>query len=182
MSGADAHARATVLCALLVLAALLPPRALAQPPNLLFVIVDDLAARLEGAFAQPGLTPSTPNIVRLQKRGVTFSRMYTRVTVCSPSRTALLTGMRPERTRLWTIGPYWRNTTARAGVEGTYVTLPEALKARGLNTTGAGKVWHPGTSSGSIYVSVGGDDMPFSWSYPAPPDDVDPRLIFWECD
>jgi hypothetical protein len=80
-----------------------------SPPNLLFIIVDDLSARIQGHYEQPGLTPLTPNLVRLQELGVTFTRAYTRVTVCSPSRTALLTGLRPETTRLWTIGPYWRN-------------------------------------------------------------------------
>jgi hypothetical protein len=116
---------------------------------------------------------------------VSFTRAYTRVTLCSPSRTALLTGMRPERTRLWTIGPYWRATTAAAGVPGTFVTLPEALKAKAFNVTGSGKVWHPGTSSGGDPQwgggDVGGDDQPFSWSYPAQPG-VDPRLLYWECD
>ena len=116
---------------------------------------------------------------------MTFTRAYTRVTVCSPSRTAMLTGLRPERSRLWTIGPYWRNTTRAAGVPGTFVTLPEALKARGLNATGAGKVWHPGTSSGGDPSwgggAVGGDDQPWSWSY-SPVAGVDPRLLYWECD
>jgi arylsulfatase A-like enzyme len=162
-----------------------PASASPASPNLLFVIVDDLSARLEGAYAQPGLTPLTPGALRLQRMGVTFTRAYTRVTLCSPSRTALLTGMRPERTRLWTIGPYWRNTTAAAAA-GDYITLPQALKARGLNATGAGKVWHPGTSSGGLPEwgggAVGGDDMPFSWSYPPPPEGIDPRVTYWECD
>jgi iduronate 2-sulfatase len=155
-----------------------------QSQNLLFIIVDDLSARIQGHYSQPGLTPLTPNILRLQSMGVTFTRAYTRVTLCSPSRTALLTGLRPEETRLWTIGPYWRNTTQKANL-GEYVTLPEAFKMIGYNTTGAGKVWHPGTSSGGLpswgLGDVGGDDQPFSWSYEIPPD-VDSRLLFWECD
>jgi len=154
------------------------------PQNLLFIIVDDLSARIQGLYEQPGLTPLTPNLLRLQHSGVTFTRAYTRVTVCSPSRTALLTGLRPEKTRLWTIGPYWRNTTRDASMN-LFVTLPEAFKKLGYNTTGAGKVWHPGTSSGGLLSwgggDVGGDDQPYSWSYEIPPG-VDPRLLYWECD
>lgn len=155
-----------------------------SPPNLLFIIVDDLSARIQGHYEQPGLTPLTPNLIRLQELGITFTRAYTRVTVCSPSRTALLTGLRPETTRLWTIGPYWRNTTNNAAL-GQFVTLPEAFKNSNYNTTGAGKVWHPGTSSGGLPAwgngDVGGDDQPFSWSYDIP-EGIDSRLLYWECD
>jgi iduronate 2-sulfatase len=135
----------------LVLAAVISRSASVARPNVLFIIVDDLGARVGGSYAQPqpGLTPATPNIVRLQEEGVSFTRAYTRVTLCSPSRTALLTGLRPEESRLWTIGPYWRVTTSRAAA-GDYVTLPQALKLSGYNTTGAGKVWHTGTSSGGL--------------------------------
>ena len=175
------HLRALLLGAAAAAAA----AAAASPPNLLFVIVDDLSARLEGAYAQPGLTPRSPAAARLQQMGATFTRAYTRVTLCSPSRTALLTGLRPERSRLWTIGPYWRSTSAAAGA-GAFVTLPQALRQRGLNATGAGKVWHPGTSSGGDPSwgggAVGGDDMPWSWSYAPPPGSVDARLLYWECD
>ena len=107
--------------------------ATAIPPNLLVVLVDDLRAQ-GGAFGQTTLTPS---IDALAARGVTFTRAYAAVSLCSPSRTALLTGMRPDETRLWTIGPYFRNT-APAGSGGAIVTLPQALRERGARTSGAG--------------------------------------------
>lgn len=146
--------------------------------QLLFIVVDDLRPQISGAYGQATLTP---NLLRLQEQGVTFTRAYTQVSLCSPSRTSFLTGMRPDSTRLWTIGPYFRNTTASASA---IVTLPQALKAMGRNSTGAGKIWHPGTSSGGIAAwggSVGGDDMPWSFSYAAQPG-VDPRAQYWECD
>lgn len=155
----------------------------AQPPdgkpNLLFIIVDDLRAQLGGPFEQSTLTP---NLNALAARGVSFTRAYVQVSLCSPSRTSMLTGMRPDATKLWTIGPYFRNTsTAGARI----VTLPQLLRGSGWPATGAGKVWHPGTSSGGDPSwgggDVGGDDMPYSWSYSAPPS-VDPRVLYWECD
>jgi len=153
----------------------------AAPPNLLFLVVDDLRTELGGAYGHGGLV-STPNMDRLGSRGVSFTRAYCQYTLCSPSRTAFLTGMQPDRTRLWQIGPYFRNETPNASA---IVTLPQALKAAGFNATGAGKVWHPGTSSGGegrwCGGACGGDDQPYSWSYPVPPG-VDPRVLFWECD
>ena len=132
-------------------------------PSLLFVIVDDLRAQLGGPFAQ---RVETPNLNKLAARGVSFTRAYVQVSLCSPSRTSILTGMRPDATKLWTIGPYFRNTTAGAA---SIVTLPQLLKGGGLPATGAGKVWHPGTSSGGEPGwgggGVGGDDAPFSWSF-----------------
>lgn len=156
------------------------PRAEAQlDVNLLFIVVDDLRPQASGVYEQ---TTLTPNIQRLQNQGVTFTRAYTQVSVCSPSRTSFLTGVRPDRTRLWTIGPYFRKTTATAN---NIVTLPQIMKASGRTSTGAGKVWHPGTSSGGEASwgggGVGGDDMPWSFSY-TPQEGVDPRVQYWECD
>jgi iduronate 2-sulfatase len=152
-------------------------------PSLLFIIVDDLRAQLGGPFGQSTLTP---NLNGLAARGVSFTRAYVQVSVCSPSRTSMLTGMRPDATRLWTIGPYFRNTSAGLPIAGAAIkTLPQLLREAGTPARGAGKVWHPGTSSGGDPAwgggGVGGDDMPASWSYAAPPG-VDPRLLFWECD
>ena len=150
-----------------------------KKPNLLFIIVDDLRAQLGGPFEQ---STQTPHLNALAARGVSFTRAYVQVSLCSPSRTSILTGMRPDATKLWTIGPYFRNTTAAAA---SVVTLPQLLRGSGWPATGAGKVWHPGTSSGGDpnwgTGGVGGDDMPYSWSITGPPG-VDPRLLYWECD
>ena len=155
-------------------AAPLPP----VPANLLFVIVDDLRAQA-GAYGQATLTPAMD---ALAARGVTFTRAYCAVTVCSPSRTALLTGVRPDANRLWTIGPYFRDTAPQGAA---IVTLPQALRARGAAAAGAGKVWHPGVSSGGDPAwgggAVGGDDGGYSWDYNRS-SGVDPRLQFYECD
>jgi iduronate 2-sulfatase len=152
------------------------------PPNLLFIIVDDLRTEISHRYGQSEMI--TPGIAALQEAGITFTRAYTAVTVCSPSRTALLTGMRPDVTRLWTIGPYFRDT-AGINVGPSIITLPQILKTNGYNVTGAGKVFHPGTSSGGDINwgggSVGGDDQPYSWTTDVPPG-IDARLTYWECD
>ena len=67
--------------------------------NVLFIAVDDLRPQL-GLYDQATLTP---NLDALASRGVAFSRAYCQVSICSPSRTSFLTGMRPDATRLWTM-------------------------------------------------------------------------------
>ena len=77
--------------------------------------------------------------------------------VCAPSRTAFLTGLRPDTTQVWTIGPYFRNVARGQGLD--VVTLPQLFRANGYFTSGAGKIFHPGTPSGGFSSSEGGGDM-----------------------
>ena len=65
--------------------------------NVLFIILDDMGPQI-GALGYP---VSTPNIDRLAKRGRLFDHAYAQVAICSPSRSSLLTGWRPERTDVW---------------------------------------------------------------------------------
>lgn len=115
--------------------------------------MDDLSTALE----QYGWPAKTPNMGRLASRGVQFKRAYVSVAVCAPSRTAFLTGLRPDTTQVWTIGPYFRNASRGQGMH--VVTLPQLFRQAGYNTTGAGKIFHPGTPSGGILSSEGGGDM-----------------------
>ena len=115
-------------------------------PNVLFFAVDDLGAYLN-SYGHPHL--HTPNFDRLKAMGTQFNRAYVSVSVCAPSRTAFLTGLRPDTTRVWTIGPYFRNHTGMDGVK----TLPQLFRDAGYNATGAGKIFHIGTPSGGMIGS-----------------------------
>ena len=68
----------------------------AKPRNVLFIAVDDLKPALACA-GDPHAR--TPNIDRLAARGTVFTRAYCQQAVCSPSRSSLLTGRRPDTTR-----------------------------------------------------------------------------------
>ncbi|XP_065191458.1 ulvan-active sulfatase-like [Sycon ciliatum] len=129
-------------------------------PNVLFFGVDDLRPEL----ASYGFDfMHTPSVTRLAERGTQFNNAYCQLAVCSPSRTSLLTGRRPDTTRIWTIGPYFRNTMP----DGPKIkTMPQWFKEHGYNTTGIGKIFHPGSSSGGPTKDEGGGDMPYSWSQP----------------
>merc|ERR1719174_3062081 len=123
-------------------------------PNVLFIVVDDLSP----IYEQYGWPAKADNLRdHVAAHGMTFSRAYVSVAVCSPSRTAFLTGLRPDTTQVWTIGPYFRNTSRGEGSK--VVTLPQLFRLNGYNTTGAGKIFHPGTPSGGLTSSEGGGDQ-----------------------
>lgn len=71
-----------------------------QHPNVLFLAVDDLNDWIGALGAHPQV--KTPNLDRLYKRSTAFRNAHCQVPVCGPSRTALLTGMAPTTTGLYT--------------------------------------------------------------------------------
>ena len=62
----------------------------ADRPNILWFIVDDMSANF-GSYGET--TIATPHVDRLTKEGIRFSRAYVTAPVCSPCRSALVTGM-----------------------------------------------------------------------------------------
>ena len=114
--------------------------------NVLFVAVDDLRPEL-GCYGVKGIL--SPAIDRLAARGVVFERAYCQQAVCSPSRTSLLTGCRPDTTRVYDLETHFRKNLPDV------VTLPQHFKAHGYFTRSVGKIFHGGL-----------DDAP-SWSEPS---------------
>eukprot|EP01060_Flectonema_neradi_P039839 TRINITY_DN8923_c4_g1_i1.p1 TRINITY_DN8923_c4_g1~~TRINITY_DN8923_c4_g1_i1.p1 ORF type:complete len:528 (+),score=94.25 TRINITY_DN8923_c4_g1_i1:43-1626(+) len=146
----------------------------APAKNILMIGIDDLRPEIAGLYGQDFAI--TPNLKRLTSRGATFQRAYCQVALCSPSRTSLLTGLRPDTSRVYEIGPYFRETMPN-GTGYDVKTLPQWLRQEGYWAAGGGKIFHPGTSSGGPTKSEGGGDggYPFmsngSWSEP-----------YWFCD
>jgi iduronate 2-sulfatase len=101
-------------------------------PNVLLVLADDLSFRI-GLY---GEGPRTPNLERLARRGRRFDRAYCQYPLCSPSRTSLLTGWRPEKTRVWGNLRPPRDLVAGA------TPLQEHFEAQGYFTARVGKVYH----------------------------------------
>jgi iduronate 2-sulfatase len=117
----------------------------AARPNVLFIAVDDLRPDL-GCYGHP--EAKTPHIDALAKRGMVFRRAYCQQAVCSPSRTSLLTGLRPDSTKVYDLETHFRTTIPDV------VTLPQHFKDQGYHVVGMGKLYH------------GGLDDPKSWSEP----------------
>jgi uncharacterized sulfatase len=101
-------------------------------PNVLLVMVDDLNVRL-GCYGYPVRTPAVDRVAREGRR---FDRAYCQVPSCSPSRTSLLTGWRPERTGVWD-----NLQTPRERLTGA-VPLQEHFHANGYFTARVGKIYH----------------------------------------
>jgi len=101
--------------------------------NILFIAVDDLRPEL-GCYGNHYVI--SPNIDRLAKNGVAFTRTYCQSAVCNPSRASLLTGLRPDTTRVWDLRTKFRDHIPDA------VTLPQHFKKNGYHTVGIGKIFH----------------------------------------
>jgi arylsulfatase A-like enzyme len=115
----------------------------AQPNrlNVLFLIADDLNADL-GVYGAP---VRTPHLDRLAASGVRFQRAYTQFPLCSPSRSSLLTGRRPDATGVTRnpgnpnpVSPHFRERLPMA------VTLPQIFKNNGWFSARVGKLYHFG--------------------------------------
>ena len=123
--------------------------------NILMIAVDDLRPEIN-AYGFPRM--HTPNFDKLIGQGTMFKFNYVQQAVCSPSRTSLLTGRRPDTTHIYDLWTYFRS----AGCNVT--TLPQFFKQHGYRTAGHGKIFHPGHASGAGVFGQG-DDPP-SWTEP----------------
>ena len=83
----------------------------------------------------------TPNLDALADESLLFLNAFVQQALCSPSRTSLLTGRRPDTTRITVIGPYWRD------MGGNFTTIPQFFKEHGYRTLGGGKIFHGGSAS-----------------------------------
>ncbi len=106
----------------------------ARRPNVLFIAVDDLNDWVGVLGGHP--QAATPNIDRLVKRGMLFTHAYCAAPACNPSRVALMTGIRPSTSGVYTNGDAWRPKLPDA------VTLPQHFMQHGYTALGSGKIYH----------------------------------------
>ena len=111
----------------------------ADKPNVLFIAVDDLRPEL-GCYGNRIV--KSPNIDRIAARGVVFNRAYCQQAVCSPSRTAIMTGLRPDTTKVWDLVTHFRVAQPDC------ITLPQHFKANGYHCAAINKVYHKGFEDG----------------------------------
>ncbi|MCB9384464.1 MAG: sulfatase [Bryobacterales bacterium] len=111
--------------------------ALAQKPNFVLLLADDLGYGDVGVYGSPNI--HTPNLDRMAAEGVKLTDLYSASPVCTPSRAGLLTGRYPVRSGMVRVlFPH-----EEVGLPESETTLAEALKQQGYATGMVGK-WHLG--------------------------------------
>ncbi len=103
-------------------------------PNVLFLAVDDLNDWIGCLGGHPDAR--TPNIDRLAARGVLFANAHCPAPLCNASRAALMTGIRPSSSGVYTNYQPWRP------VMKDVTTLPQHFMAGGYRAVGGGKIYH----------------------------------------
>ena len=130
---------------------------LAKPMNLLFIAIDDLRPELKTYGADP---MHTPNMDRLAKMGIQFNNAFCQYPVCNPSRSSLLTGLRPNE-----LGILSNQVPVRQKWP-EIVTLPQVFRQNGYYTAGLGKLFHAGLDENGKRTFFR-DDASFDYFYSA---------------
>jgi iduronate 2-sulfatase len=146
--------RLTLLIAVILASAVLSSEA---KPNVLFIAVDDMNNEL-GTYGSKIV--KSPNIDRLAKMGTRFDRAYCQYPLCSPSRTSLMTGLRPDTTQVYDLKTHFRDVVPNV------VTLSQLFKNNGYYAARVGKIFHYGNPGD---IGTPGLDDPVSWNHTVNP-------------
>jgi len=120
-----------------------------QKPNILFIAVDDLKPLIAAYGDKQAITPGMD---RLAKEGMAFQNCYVQQAISGATRASCLTGMRPDKTRVWDLVTDFRQVNPNA------VSMPEYFIKNGYETAAVGKIYHMGSTGP-------GHDAP-SWTLP----------------
>ncbi len=112
-------------------------------PNVLFIAVDDLNDWIEPLAGHPQAL--TPQLAQFAEESMIFTRAYCAAPLCNPSRTSVLTGLRPSTTGVYGNGQNWRRAAPEA------VVLPVHFRNHGYHTAGAGKIFHRGKNDDNSF-------------------------------
>ncbi len=121
----------------------------AKQPNILFIAVDDLKPIINAYGNDIAITPA---LDKMAKEGIVFQNTYCQQAICAATRASILTGLRPDRTKVWDLITDFRQ------VNPNVTSLPQYFKNMGYSTAAMGKVFH-------VESAGPGHDGP-SWSIP----------------
>jgi arylsulfatase A-like enzyme len=125
--------------------------------NILFIAIDDQNDWIGCLGGHPQV--KTPNIDALAKRGTLFTNAHCQAPLCNPSRSSLLTGLRPSSTGIYGLAPGIREVVQTK----QHITLPQTFTSAGYFTSTSGKIYHDGSMRG------GDQKAEFNeWSKPSP--------------
>ena len=107
----------------------------AEQPNFIVFLTDDQGWGDLACYGHPII--KSPNLDAFAKQSVRFTQAYSACGVCSPSRSAILTGRTPYRNGVWR----WIPDNHEVHLKASEITIATLLKAKGYDTCHAGK-WH----------------------------------------
>lgn len=102
-------------------------------PNVLFIVVDDLRPDLK-CYGNELI--HSPNIDALAGSGTLFQQAYCQQPLCSPSRSSVMTGLRPDSCGVTNLNDHFRKTVPDV------ITLPQHFIKHGYRAEGIGKIYH----------------------------------------
>ncbi|MBU6402302.1 MAG: sulfatase-like hydrolase/transferase [Verrucomicrobia bacterium] len=155
----------------------------AAPPNIVFVLTDDMGYSDLNCYG--GNFAPTPNLDRLAKEGTRFTRFYDNAPICSPSRAAFITGMFPAR---WNFTTYLDKRALNLDCEQADFlptrapAIARVLKAAGYATAHFGK-WHLGggrdVTNAPPFSAYGYDEHIGTYESPEPDPNITATNWIW---
>lgn len=132
------HLRSSAIASLVLFLLVTPGVCLASDrskPNIVVLLADDMGWGDSATYGHPLI--QTPHLDRLASQGLKFTQCYSACGVCSPSRSAILTGRTPYRNGVY------RHLSGNheAHLRRSEITYPKLLKTIGYETCHVGK-WH----------------------------------------
>jgi choline-sulfatase len=136
----------------------------AQHPNILLLLMDDQNDWV-GPLAGHAHAV-TPHLDRLAARGTVFANAHSQATLCNPSRTSLLLGLRPSTTGIYGLDPSFRDVAELKQRR----TMLQAFHQAGYRTLVAGKVFHHDPTRRRDGLALEADIFgPPAGAFPQPP-------------
>ncbi len=150
-----------LLTLILIIQAFITISANEGKPNILLIISDDLNTRI-GPYME--IDNHTPNLDRLAREGIQFTRTYCQFPLCGPSRASLMSGLYPETNGVLVNidqpGSYKKETPSLAD----HPSIAGFFREQGYFTARVSKIYHMGIPGGIERGEPGGDE-PDSWDY-----------------
>jgi arylsulfatase A-like enzyme len=140
---------------LLLVGLLIYTTTICQRPNIIYIMTDDMGYGDLSGYGRTDYT--TPHLDKLASQGIKFVHAYSAGPLCTPTRTAFMTGRYPARTPVGLIEPLTGDKTDTAfGLTPAYPSIATSMKAAGYRTALIGK-WHLGARSQHSPVKNGFD-------------------------